>query len=147
MAMRTFFHSVRPAVTCARYDDNNRARHLLHEITYLTCAAPRVARADLELGEKSLVVLVEFGVVPAQHVDLHLHLVVLCLVAGLQAVRLVAQARLEVRHVRTQLVDRPLTVLPAHTHTHTHTTLITVCLLYTSPSPRDRQKSRMPSSA
>ena len=26
-------------------------------------------------------------------------------------------------------------------------TLITHCLLYTSPSPRDRQKSRMPSSA
>ena len=25
--------------------------------------------------------------------------------------------------------------------------LIIVCLLYTSPSPRDRQKSRMPSSA
>ena len=25
--------------------------------------------------------------------------------------------------------------------------LITTCLLYTSPSPRDRQKSRMPSSA
>ena len=25
--------------------------------------------------------------------------------------------------------------------------LITICLLYTSPSPRDRQKSRMPSSA
>ena len=25
--------------------------------------------------------------------------------------------------------------------------LLTVCLLYTSPSPRDRQKSRMPSSA
>ena len=25
--------------------------------------------------------------------------------------------------------------------------LILVCLLYTSPSPRDRQKSRMPSSA
>ena len=24
---------------------------------------------------------------------------------------------------------------------------ITICLLYTSPSPRDRQKSRMPSSA
>ena len=32
--------------------------------------------------------------------------------------------------------------LGRHTHTHTHT-----CLLYTSPSPRDRQKSRMPSSA
>ena len=26
-------------------------------------------------------------------------------------------------------------------------TLVTTCLLYTSPSPRDRQKSRMPSSA
>src|SRR5665213_2449166 len=25
--------------------------------------------------------------------------------------------------------------------------IITICLLYTSPSPRDRQKSRMPSSA
>ena len=25
--------------------------------------------------------------------------------------------------------------------------LISTCLLYTSPSPRDRQKSRMPSSA
>ena len=25
--------------------------------------------------------------------------------------------------------------------------LLTTCLLYTSPSPRDRQKSRMPSSA
>ena len=24
---------------------------------------------------------------------------------------------------------------------------VTICLLYTSPSPRDRQKSRMPSSA
>ena len=27
------------------------------------------------------------------------------------------------------------------------TTLRMICLLYTSPSPRDRQKSRMPSSA
>ena len=27
------------------------------------------------------------------------------------------------------------------------TGMITACLLYTSPSPRDRQKSRMPSSA
>ena len=26
-------------------------------------------------------------------------------------------------------------------------TLLSICLLYTSPSPRDRQKSRMPSSA
>ena len=28
-----------------------------------------------------------------------------------------------------------------------HTTIVKDCLLYTSPSPRDRQKSRMPSSA
>ena len=28
-----------------------------------------------------------------------------------------------------------------------HTALPDACLLYTSPSPRDRQKSRMPSSA
>ena len=35
-----------------------------------------------------------------------------------------------------------------HTHDATHTcTQYTHCLLYTSPSPRDRQKSRMPSSA
>ena len=27
------------------------------------------------------------------------------------------------------------------------TIMVVVCLLYTSPSPRDRQKSRMPSSA
>ena len=30
---------------------------------------------------------------------------------------------------------------------HTHGVDQTTCLLYTSPSPRDRQKSRMPSSA
>ena len=30
---------------------------------------------------------------------------------------------------------------------HTSNELIHICLLYTSPSPRDRQKTRMPSSA
>ena len=30
---------------------------------------------------------------------------------------------------------------------HTGETFVEACLLYTSPSPRDRQKSRMPSSA
>ena len=30
---------------------------------------------------------------------------------------------------------------------HTHVMHVHSCLLYTSPSPRDRQKSRMPSSA
>ena len=31
--------------------------------------------------------------------------------------------------------------------THDHDAQFNTCLLYTSPSPRDRQKSRMPSSA
>ena len=37
-------------------------------------------------------------------------------------------------------LDKPI-------HTRYFDWLIGVCLLYTSPSPRDRQKSRMPSSA
>ena len=40
--------------------------------------------------------------------------------------------------------------VPVHAPTSGQVTAIeprTVCLLYTSPSPRDRQKSRMPSSA
>ena len=32
-------------------------------------------------------------------------------------------------------------------HMHTGSDILDICLLYTSPSPRDRQKSRMPSSA
>ena len=32
-------------------------------------------------------------------------------------------------------------------YAHTFTLYVSGCLLYTSPSPRDRQKSRMPSSA
>ena len=43
-----------------------------------------------------------------------------------------------VNYVR--LPQRPLTL-------NTHTCRPSPCLLYTSPSPRDRQKSRMPSSA
>ena len=34
-----------------------------------------------------------------------------------------------------------------HGYGYARTALAEVCLLYTSPSPRDRQKSRMPSSA
>ena len=33
------------------------------------------------------------------------------------------------------------------TYVEQATSTYTICLLYTSPSPRDRQKSRMPSSA
>ena len=37
--------------------------------------------------------------------------------------------------------------LPEHLRIPPHLNGYTACLLYTSPSPRDRQKSRMPSSA
>ena len=38
-------------------------------------------------------------------------------------------------------------VFAARLTQHGHTIQSMACLLYTSPSPRDRQKSRMPSSA
>ena len=50
-----------------------------------------------------------------------------------------AAARGILRLVRTSKVDKAETIQLMH--------LIRSCLLYTSPSPRDRQKSRMPSSA
>ena len=40
-----------------------------------------------------------------------------------------------------------VTLVPGTDYTISGTTLTFTCLLYTSPSPRDRQKSRMPSSA
>ena len=43
-------------------------------------------------------------------------------------------------HIKGALGDNALTVEVGNGREHT-------CLLYTSPSPRDRQKSRMPSSA
>ena len=49
------------------------------------------------------------------------------------------------RHHR---VTGPLgTPLDAGWRLNGRTAIIEICLLYTSPSPRDRQKSRMPSSA
>ena len=41
-----------------------------------------------------------------------------------------------IRHALAATTERGLTLAEAQ-----------ICLLYTSPSPRDRQKSRMPSSA
>ena len=52
-----------------------------------------------------------------------------------------------------QILDRLLHAIPRQTNVIDRDKLVlvvdqlTVCLLYTSPSPRDRQKSRMPSSA
>ena len=45
--------------------------------------------------------------------------------------------KLIMAHAQVLILDEPTSVLAPHE----------VCLLYTSPSPRDRQKSRMPSSA
>ena len=47
------------------------------------------------------------------------------------------------------LVAFPGTVIPLHVFEPRYRKMVhdCVCLLYTSPSPRDRQKSRMPSSA
>ena len=52
-------------------------------------------------------------------------------------------------HVTELPVDHTGQVRPADLEAAMtdQTVLVTICLLYTSPSPRDRQKSRMPSSA
>ena len=65
--------------------------------------------------------------------------------------KFVAQAEVEgavrVRYTPTDLnlADLLTKALPADTFERLRR--LCVCLLYTSPSPRDRQKSRMPSSA
>ena len=51
---------------------------------------------------------------------------------------------------QTSWPSRPIRIIVPYTaggFTDQMARLLTVCLLYTSPSPRDRQKSRMPSSA
>ena len=48
----------------------------------------------------------------------------------------------DVRHALELMID-----WPHRTRRTGHFACIDTCLLYTSPSPRDRQKSRMPSSA
>ena len=45
------------------------------------------------------------------------------------------------------VVRRAIASLPAAGRVDGGAALVNDCLLYTSPSPRDRQKSRMPSSA
>ena len=49
-----------------------------------------------------------------------------------------------IRKLQERYPERPLVVT---TMTPTGSERVQACLLYTSPSPRDRQKSRMPSSA
>ena len=53
-------------------------------------------------------------------------------------IRKYIRARLSKASVSNVIIERTLKII---------TITITTCLLYTSPSPRDRQKSRMPSSA
>ena len=47
----------------------------------------------------------------------------------------------------TQKINLRVPLMSAAMDTVTEHRLAIACLLYTSPSPRDRQKSRMPSSA
>ena len=60
-----------------------------------------------------------------------------------QGAKVVLSARREekLKEVQAQLSD------PSEILTLDVTDMSSICLLYTSPSPRDRQKSRMPSSA
>ena len=51
---------------------------------------------------------------------------------------------LAARSKRIILRERPILLMPFYVNA---IQIIFSCLLYTSPSPRDRQKSRMPSSA
>ena len=56
--------------------------------------------------------------------------------------------RIEIWTVRRQVQQRRTDVLDGLPHAgRMMTGEVVACLLYTSPSPRDRQKSRMPSSA
>ena len=70
----------------------------------------------------------------------------------LQAYRWIIDSRDEERQTRLKKVADELKLYRCHTILNctsacTCTVKNCICLLYTSPSPRDRQKSRMPSSA
>ena len=75
--------------------------------------------------------------------------------AHLKGARLSAQkARLVADQIRGKHVEEALNTLSFSTKKAAHivkkvleSAIANACLLYTSPSPRDRQKSRMPSSA
>ena len=56
----------------------------------------------------------------------------------------ITQVQVEVFRV---LLMQPISFYDRHSTTEITNSLAVDCLLYTSPSPRDRQKSRMPSSA
>ena len=67
-----------------------------------------------------------------------------CVICVLQ--KMASQLRLEHFTCATSLVEKPTLIWRSNTYIEQYL-LVYVCLLYTSPSPRDRQKSRMPSSA
>ena len=62
---------------------------------------------------------------------------------------LLAHERLEHKEsdLLSKLREEILVVIGKHISLDRDKVQVKVCLLYTSPSPRDRQKSRMPSSA
>ena len=52
-----------------------------------------------------------------------------------------------INSIKTYALGQPLDIVKKESSNFGIDTELTDCLLYTSPSPRDRQKSRMPSSA
>ena len=51
------------------------------------------------------------------------------------------------KHIIFEAIEAALATATRKRHREDIDVHCTICLLYTSPSPRDRQKSRMPSSA
>ena len=69
---------------------------------------------------------------------------------GLDRHQVAALLKNEVKYIPLKALSRLCDFLIEHGHASADQlpgALFSVCLLYTSPSPRDRQKSRMPSSA
>ena len=58
-----------------------------------------------------------------------------------------AAVKATLKKMRAKKIDIPMVIAGKDVYTKTKVKLHPPCLLYTSPSPRDRQKSRMPSSA
>ena len=58
---------------------------------------------------------------------------------------LVTEGNISIHYI--PMDDNPADIGTKHLNRHRFKHLMDSCLLYTSPSPRDRQKSRMPSSA
>ena len=60
---------------------------------------------------------------------------------------LVLKEKFKAQIGQTTIASHTIILLKPYTYMNLSGQAVQICLLYTSPSPRDRQKSRMPSSA